>query len=190
MALEVSDAAGRQSTTNKLDVHISPEHSSIFRVSHNAGDNAVKRAGLPSASDLLGHDNRFTPRPDGPNNPPPESWKRDAQGHLLQAGNRYNAEYDNKGNLVKAQLGDHTYERTGPNEVTMTTRDDDGKLRSNKINDVTGFSASEAAGNFGGPFNSIEVRINYGESSYQAQSTPVYESAAHQRAFFNYLNSK
>jgi hypothetical protein len=130
-----------------------------------------------------------TPRPEGSQNPCPDTWQRDARGNLTRAGDVFSASYDDAGNLAKVVLGDTTFERVGPDQVKQTIQSNSGKKYSTTMSGVTSMKASEYSGNFRGPYAGAQVSIKKGTSEYSL-SQNLYQSAPHQGAVNDFWNRR
>lgn len=159
-----------------------------FQRSQQRDHATVASLGLASNEQLLAW-----VKPDSPENPPPQTWRNDDKGHLTDAGNRFHADYDKQGNLTRVTEGDHTWEKTGPSQVTETAIGNDGKPHQYVTDGVTSFTATpfskENDGQWGG-FAGVEVKVAFGSGSYSSESATLYENATHQVTVNSYWNSE
>ncbi|MDR3611924.1 MAG: hypothetical protein P4L53_00055 [Candidatus Obscuribacterales bacterium] len=114
-------------------------------------------------------------------NPPPETWDYDKDGHLLQAGDRVKASYDAKGNLLKAQIDDQTYEKVG-NDVVETFKGNDDKMHTYTMNNVQDFSLKTVDGNWDGAFKSVDLEAKTANGSGMGEVAKIWETPEHSRA--------
>jgi hypothetical protein len=110
-----------------------------------------------------------------PNNPAPETWKFDRQGHLASAGDRVHADYDTQGNLTKARIDGTTYEKEG-NDVVQTYKGGDRKDHQYTMHDVTNFNLRPEKGNLEGDFSSVALEVKTAHGSRLSDSDVIYKS--------------
>lgn len=109
-------------------------------------------------------------------NPPPETWKYDDHGNLLQAGDRVKASYDQQGNLQKVQIDDKTFERIGK-DVVETYKGNDGQMHTYVNKDVASFTMKTEDNDFEGPFKSVII-----QDGGHSLSSKIWESPEHTAA--------
>lgn len=115
-----------------------------------------------------------------PDHPHPDTWKRDASGNIVEAGNKFSAEYDPKtGELISAKLGDDEWRRGPDNTVIQTHTRKDGTTRTDTYTDVRSFTAEPYTDTKNGLLAGMTVSVGEGKTSGSARSVPIYENEEH-----------
>lgn len=115
-----------------------------------------------------------------PEHPHPDTWKRDASRNIVEAGNKFSAEYDPKtGELISAKLGDDEWRRGPDNTVIQTHTRKDGTTRTDTYTDVRSFTAEPYTDTQNGLLAGMTVSVGEGKTSESARSVPIYENEEH-----------
>lgn len=115
-----------------------------------------------------------------PDHPHPDTWKRDANRNIVEAGNKFSAEYDPKtGELISAKLGDDEWRRGPDNTVIQTHTRKDGTTRTDTYTDVRSFTAEPYTDTKNGLLAGMTVSVGEGKTSESARSVPIYENEEH-----------
>lgn len=67
----------------------------------------------------------------------PGKWTIDSSGHVLQAGEKFKANYGADGELSYAKLGNNEWRKTGPDSYEETRVVSEGWERNKQLNDVS-----------------------------------------------------
>ena len=115
-----------------------------------------------------------------PEHPHPDTWKFDENRKIVEAGNKFSAEYDPKtGELISAKLGDDEWRRGPDNTVTQTHTRKDGTTRTDTYTDVRSFTAEPYTDTKNGLLAGMTVSVGEGKTSESASSVPIYENEEH-----------
>lgn len=125
-----------------------------------------------------------------PDHPHPDTWKRDANRNIVEAGNKFSAEYDPKtGELISAKLGDDEWRRGPDNTVIQTHVRKDGTIRTDTFTDVRSFTAEPYTDTKNGLLAGMTVSVGEGKTSESARSVPIYENEEHAKWSSGIVNS-
>ncbi len=115
-----------------------------------------------------------------PDHPHPDTWKLDENRKIVEAGNKFSAEYDPKtGELISAKLGDDEWRRGPDNTVIQTHTRKDGTTRTDTYTDVRSFTAEPYTDTKNGLLAGMTVSVGEGKTSESASSVPIYENEEH-----------
>jgi hypothetical protein len=112
----------------------------------------------------------------GNDNPAPETWRYDAKGNLLNAGNSFYAQYDEVGNAVTAVMDGQVWEQTHEG-VTHAYTGSDGMWQSQEI--PGGKLSIKTYGEGNDRYQGAEVTIATESGSVSGLSFPLYERPFH-----------
>jgi hypothetical protein len=144
---------------------------------------------LPPAADVLSG----VDRPVDPNNPSPDTWLHDKQGHVTRAGNEFTATYNLDGKPVLVQMEDQVWAQTKPGEVQHDWYGrGDQKWHRDMIENVKALIVNPDAerNDSHGTFAGIEVKVDRGEGGYDSSWAKVYESPEHQQYVANFWRNE
>jgi hypothetical protein len=121
-----------------------------------------------------------TPASIDSSNPSPSSWQYDSAGHLLSAGNRFKATYDNAGKVATAELDGETWAKNSEGKIVNTyTGVNDGKMHKRIMEGE--ITAAPYHNQPGADFAGINVTAGTTDG-HTSKSTLIYETPQHQKA--------
>ncbi len=112
-----------------------------------------------------------------PDSPHPDTWKYGPGMKVLEAGNKFSAEYDEKtGELLSAKMGDDEWKRGPNNTVIETHTRKDGTTSTEIYKGVRSFTADAYGDNENGLLAGMRVTVADGETSESSRSVPIYQN--------------
>ncbi|MBK7840708.1 MAG: hypothetical protein IPJ49_24145 [Candidatus Obscuribacter sp.] len=111
-----------------------------------------------------------------PDQPHPDTWKRDKNMNVIEAGNKFKAEYNpSTGELMSARLGDEEWKRGPDNTILHSYKKRDGSTISDVMEDVRSFTAKPYSNTNNGLLAGINVEVETGKSGSSGQKKPIYK---------------